>query len=159
MLTTALVKPYSVDLRERAVALLATGESSIAVAALLSVSDSWVRKMRLRLAANGHLVADSPPGKARMLSEKEEEQLCLLAFEVPDATLRELADLAAKRMKVQMSISTISRRLIEMGMTRKKRVSTPPSGSARKSKTNGETSTAGPTSAKRRASFSSTKQA
>jgi transposase len=116
--------PYSLDLRERAVEMLDEGLTSIEVADLLGVSDSWVRKMRIRRAALGHLNAFSPPGKDRLLSEEQEKQLCLLVLEQPDITLDELADLMKKRMKVRPSISTISRRLIEMGMSRKKRVST-----------------------------------
>jgi len=126
--------PYSLDLRERAVALLDEGATSVEVADLLGgVSDSWVRKMRLRREALGHLIPGSPPGKERLLSEDQEEQLCLLVFEQPDATLEELVVLMAKRMKVRASISTVSRRLIEMGMSRKKRVSTRPKRTAQRS--------------------------
>jgi transposase len=111
------------DLRERALALLERGKSSIEVGEQLDVSDSWVRKIRLRLAVLGEVAPRTPPGKPRKLTEKQEEKLCLLSLENPDATLAELADLARRRMAVSLSISTISRRLIEMGMTRKKRAS------------------------------------
>jgi hypothetical protein len=37
-------------------------------------------------------------------AEAQEEQLCLLAFEQRDATLKELTELAARRMKVDRSI-------------------------------------------------------
>jgi transposase len=111
------------DLRERALALLERGKSSIEVGEQLDVSDSWVRKIRLRLAILGEVAPGTPPGKPRKLTEKQEEKLCLLSLEHPDATLAELADLAKRRMAVSLSISTISRRLIEMGMTRKKRAS------------------------------------
>jgi transposase len=84
------------------------------------VSDSWVRKIRLRLANLGDVTPGTPPGKPRKLTEKREEKLCLLSLEHPDATLAELADLAKRRMAISLSISTPSRRLIEMGRTRKK---------------------------------------
>lgn len=119
-------EPYSLDLRERAVALLDEGASSLEVAEMLGVGDSWVRKMRLRRERLGHLLPGSPPGKERKLTEAQEEKLCHLVFERPDATLEELVDLVAKHMKVDVSISTISRRLIEMGLSRKKRLSTRP---------------------------------
>jgi transposase len=112
------------DLRERALALLERGKSSLEIGEQLAVSDSWVRKIRLRLALLGDVTPGTPPGKPRKLTERQEERLCLLSLEHPDATLAELADLAKKRMAVSLSISTISRRLIEMGMTRKKRAST-----------------------------------
>jgi putative transposase len=133
LIASFMFRPYSLDLRERAVALLDEGATSVEVADLLDVSDSWVRKMRLRREALGHLIPGSPPGKERLLSEDQEEQLCLLVFEQPDATLEELVALMAKRMKVRASISTVSRRLIEMGMSRKKRVSTRPKRTAPRS--------------------------
>ena len=160
MLIALLVfHPYSLDLRERAVALLDEGATSVEVAELLDVSDSWVRKMRLRREALGHLIPGSPPGKERLLSEEQEQQLCLLVFEQPDATLEELVVLMAKRMKVRASISTVSRRLIEMGMSRKKRVSTRPKGTAPRSSENANASSVEGSSAAPLGSSSSTKRA
>jgi putative transposase len=151
--------PYSLDLRERAVALLDEGATSVEVAELLDVSDSWVRKMRLRREALGHLIPGSPPGKERLLSEAQEEQLCLLVFEQPDATLEELVVLMAKRMKVRASISTVSRRLIEMGMSRKKRVSTQAKLTVPRSNESASASSAGGSSEAPHGCSSSTKQA
>jgi len=121
----AMIEPYSLDLRERAVAMMDEGASSLEVAETLGVSDSWVRKMRLRLVRLGHLKPGSPPGKERILTESDEVDLCAMVFDKPDATLEELVELMAKRLKVRVSISTMSRRLIELGLTRKKRLSTP----------------------------------
>jgi transposase len=121
-----MIEPYSVDLRERAVALLDEGASSPEVAEMLGVSDSWVRKMRLRRDRLGHLEPGSPPGRERKLKREDEVELCLLVDEKPDATLEELVERLAKRLRVRVSISTMSRRLIELGLTRKKRVSTRP---------------------------------
>ena len=151
--------PYSLDLRERAVALLDEGATSVEVAELLDVSDSWVRKMRLRREALGHLIPGSPPGKERLLSEEQEQQLCLLVFEQPDVTLEELVVLMAKRMRVRVSISTVSRRLIEMGMSRKKRVSTRAKGTAPRSSENASASSVEGSSAAPLGSSSSTKRA
>jgi transposase len=151
--------PYSLDLRERAVALLDEGATSLEVADLFGVSDSWVRKMRLRRAALGHLMPGSPPGKERLLSDAQEEQLCLLVLEQPDVTLEELVVLMAKRMKVRASVSTISRRLIEMGMSRKKNLSTRPKRTAPRSSESASTSSVEGSSAAPRGSSSSTKRA
>jgi putative transposase len=114
-------EPYSLDLRERAVAMVDEGANSSEVARALRVSDSWVRKMRLRRERLGHLRPGSPPGKDRALSEAEEMELCGWVSEKPDATLEELAELLAKRLRVRVSISTVSRRLLEYGLTRKKK--------------------------------------
>ena len=120
-----MISPYSMDLRRRAVAMLDEGASSPEVAEHLGVSDSWVRKMRLRRDVLGDLSPGSPPGKPLKLSPDEVAELYVLVDEQPDATLEELAMLMAKRWKVIVSISTVSRRLIELGLTRKKRPSTP----------------------------------
>jgi transposase len=150
---------FSLDLRERAMALVDEGLNSIVVAEMLDVSDSWVRKLRLRRAVLGHILPGSPPGKERLLSEAQEEQLCLLVLEQPDATLAEIADLMSKRMNLRASIQTISRRLIEMGLSRKKSLSTRPKRTTPRSNESASASSAGGSSAPRRASSSSTKRA
>ena len=136
LIAGVMIKPYSLDLRARAVALVDEGASSPEVAEMLGVSDSWVRKMRLRREKLGHLMPGSPPGKARKFRREDEVELCLLVSDKPDATLEELVELAAKRLRVRVSISTMSRRLIELGLTRKKRVSTPPKPTGRRSSKN-----------------------
>jgi putative transposase len=118
-----MIEPYSLDLRERAVAMLDEGASSLEVAEALGVSDSWVRKMRLRRDALGHLLPGSPPGKERILTAEDVVVLCRLVFDKPDATLEELVEGLAKQIKVRVSIATMSRRLIELGLTRKKNAS------------------------------------
>jgi putative transposase len=120
-----MIEPYSMDLRNRAVAMLDEGANSTEVAEALGVSDSWVRKMRLRRDLLGDLTPGSPPGKPRKLTTDDMVNLYVFVDEQPDVTLEELAVLMAKRLKVRVSISTLSRRLIELGLTRKKRLSTP----------------------------------
>lgn len=154
-----MIEPYSQDLRERAVALLDEGASSLEVAELLGVSDSWVRKMRLRRAILGHLMPGSPPGKERKLTEDDEAELCQLVLNKPDSTLEELAEQVADRVGVRVSISTVSRRLIEMGLTRKKRVSTPPKPIDPRSSANARPSCVAGSSEELRVCSSSTKQA
>lgn len=159
MLTAKLmIKAYSVDLRERAVALLDEGASSIDVADILGVSDSWVRKMRIRRDTLGHLRPGSPPGRERLLTEAQEEELCVLVAKKPDATLLELVDLLAERLRMRVSVSTISRRLIEMGLTRKKRPSMPLRPTGRRSSRNAGDSSGATSSGAPLASFSSTKR-
>jgi transposase len=145
-----MIKPYSLDLRARAVALMDEGASSPEVSEMLGVSDSWVRKMRLRLAKLGHLRPGSPPGKPRKLRREDEVELCLLVSDTPDATLEELVELVAKRLKVRVSIATMSRRLIELGLTRKKRLSTPPKPTGRRSSKNASGSCVAESSGARR---------
>jgi transposase len=117
------MKPYSLDLRERVLAALDTGQSSPKVAVRFGVSEAFVRKLRIRRAQLGHFKSFPPPGRARLLSEKDEERLCLLTFKHADATIPELRALAASKLRLIMSITTVGRRLREMGMTRKKSLS------------------------------------
>lgn len=153
-----MIKAYSIDLRERAVALLDEGATSLEVAERLDVSDSWVRKMRLRRAALGHLMPSSLPGKERKLSPEQEDALLFMVLDQPDATLEELVALVAKRLKVQVSVPTISRRLIAMGMTRKKRASMPARPTDPRSSESGKASSVATSSETRHGWSSSTKR-
>jgi transposase len=114
------MKPYSLDLRERVLDALDAGQSSPQVAVRFGVSEAFVRKLRIRRLQHGHYEWFPPPGRARLLSEKDEERLCVLAVEHADATLPELHALSASELGLVMSLTTVGRRLREMGMTRKK---------------------------------------
>lgn len=153
-----MIEPYSLDLRERAVALLDEGASSPEVAEMLGVSDSWVRKMRLRRDRLGHLIPGSPPGRERKLTVDDQVALLELLDEQPDATLEELVERMAKRQKVRVSISTLSRRLIELGLTRKKKPSTPAKPIGPRSSRSANDSCAEPSSDARHGCSSSTKR-
>lgn len=114
------MKPYSLDLRERVLDALDAGQSSPKVAVRFGVSEAFVRKLRIRRAEHGHFSWFPPPGRARLLTEKDEERLCLLALKHADATIPELRALSEAKLGLVMSLTTVGRRLREMGMTRKK---------------------------------------
>jgi putative transposase len=64
-----MARPYSVDLRERAVARLAAGETTRAIAELLGISPSCVSKWQLRLRRTGSVSPGQVGGhKPRVLS-------------------------------------------------------------------------------------------
>ena len=67
------------DLRLRAVSAYDKDVSSAEVADELGVSSSWVRKMRLRLAALGHLEPTPHPGGAPKISNEQRGTLMMLA--------------------------------------------------------------------------------
>jgi transposase len=159
LMAVLMIEAYSLDLRKRAVALLDEGASSPEVAEMLGVSDSWVRKMRLRLERLGHLMPGSPPGRERKLTIDDVVVLGELCAEDPDATLDELAERMSKRQRVRVSISTLSRRLIELGLTRKKRVSTPARPIDPRSSENASGSCGAPSSEARPGCSSSTRPA
>src|SRR5579859_7654591 len=114
------MKPYSIDLRERVLTALDAGQSSPKVAAQFSVSGSFVRKLRKRRKEHGHFEWFPPPGRKRMLSEKQEERVYLLALEHADWTIPELRALVTSELGLAMSLTFVGRLLRRMGMTRKK---------------------------------------
>ena len=114
------MKPYSLDLRARVLEALDAGQSSPQVAIRFDVSEAFVRKLRIRRATHGHFESFSPPGRPRMLDEKDEERLCRLALEHADATIPELRALSVTELGLAMSITTVGRRLRGMGMKREK---------------------------------------
>src|SRR5271154_1220215 len=59
------MRAYSMDLRERVMAALDEGESSLEVASRLGVHDSWVRKLRRRRDRTG-TIAPAPHGGGRV---------------------------------------------------------------------------------------------
>jgi putative transposase len=64
-----MARPYSVDLRQRAIARVSAGETTRATAALLGVSPSCVSKWQLRLRLTGSVSPGQVGGhKPRVLS-------------------------------------------------------------------------------------------
>lgn len=114
------MRSYSMDLRERVIAALDEGESSLEVAARLGVHDSWVRKLKRRRERTGS-IAPSPHGggRERKLAGAGEQMLRAALEERNDATLEELRrHLADKGMRV--SLVSIWRALVRLGVTLKK---------------------------------------
>jgi len=83
------MKPYSMDLRERAIALVEAGESAHRVAARLSVSPSSVIKWARRYRATG-TVAPAKMGGCRPKSIVGKHRVWLLRRVDSDFTLRGL---------------------------------------------------------------------
>lgn len=95
-----MTKPYSMDLRERAVARVQAGESVRAVADALSISASSVVKWSRRFRATGS-AAPSKMGGYRPKAIAGEHRIWLLARTDSDFTLRGLvAELAERGLKV-----------------------------------------------------------
>jgi transposase len=95
-----MTKPYSNDLRERAVARVSAGESVRSVAAVLSISASSVVKWAQRLRATGSVAPGQMGGhRPRVLVGEHREWL--LRRVTSDFTLRGLvAELAERGVKV-----------------------------------------------------------
>lgn len=124
------MRAYSLDLRERIVRAARRGGSPEAVAAQFEVS-VWTVKRYLKRAAAGQLAASPIPGRPREIGPDEEEALRAQWRGAPDAPLAEHCDAWAAAHGARVHPTTMSRSLARLGWSRKKRSSTPPSGTTR----------------------------
>ena len=96
-----MTKPYSMDLRERAIARVQRGESVRSVAAALSVSASSVVKWSQRFRATGSVAPGQMGGHRPRLIVGEHEAWLRARIAARDFTLRGLVgELAARGLKV-----------------------------------------------------------
>ena len=116
------MKPLGTDLRLRILDVPET-ESSAAVAARFSVSESFVRKLRQRTRAGRGVEPLPYPGRERMIRDKDEAALASLVAEYPDATLNVLREMFADAVGISVSEATMCRQLQRMGLTLRKRLS------------------------------------
>ena len=94
-------RPYSIDLRERAVALVAAGQSRRAVARLLDLGEATVSRWAHRQAELGSCVALPMGGARRAVLLAERDWLLARLSAVPDLTIRGLrAELAERGTRV-----------------------------------------------------------
>jgi putative transposase len=92
-----MARPYSLDLRERVVSRVESGETVRSVAALFGISVSCVVKWSLRFRASGSAAAGKMGGHRRPILAKEHDWVLGRIEENPSITLRGLkAELAAR---------------------------------------------------------------
>jgi transposase len=124
-------RPYSIDLRERALAAYEGGEGSQAqVARRYRVGERTLSGW-LRVARGEGRRGPKPHGGGRAPAGGAGEVLAELVAERNDATLAEYADLLDERAGVRRSPAALCRALKALGLVRKKRPSGPPSRIAR----------------------------
>lgn len=113
-------KPYSMDLRQRAMARLAEGETTYEVAEALSVAVSSVIKWAARARTYGSPAPAKMGGyRRRMISGAYREMVLEAVAKKPHVTLRELAALlAAAGLRVHHA--SVSRFLKHEGKSFKK---------------------------------------
>ena len=116
-----MAAPLSQDLRDRILVSYDRGMQTAEIAEVFCVSPSWTRRVRQRRRDFGETTPRKmgSPG-VRKISR---ERLAELVAEQPDATASELRD----RLDVVCSESAIYQVLKQLGLTFKKRQSTPPS--------------------------------
>ena len=122
-----MATPYSQDLRDRVLAAYDRGMRTAQIAEVFCVSPAWARRVRQRRRETGET---SPrkmgsPGVIKI----DRARLTELVRERPDATGPELRS----RLGVECTDSAVYQAHHELGLTLKKRRSTPPSRTGRTS--------------------------
>jgi transposase len=110
---------YSQDLRERVLAAYDRGMPTQEIAELFAVSKAWARRLKQRRRETGE-TAPRPSGGARVI-KIDMARLAELVKAQPDATARELR----ARLGIQCAESAIYMALQRLGLSFKKRRSTP----------------------------------
>lgn len=121
------MKAYSIDLRQK---IMETYEqesiSQRKLAERFRVAPSFIYKLLKQYKEKGTIEPKGHGGgKGLKLSSEEVIILTELVADKNDATLAELKEKLYEQTQTQVSISTISRLLLSLGLTRKKKRSTP----------------------------------
>ena len=114
-----MAKPYSDDLRARAIAIVEGGASRHEVAALFEVSPSSVIKWLRRWRDDGSSVSKPSGGSVSPL-ERHADWLLVIIAEHPDLTLDD-AVTAMRKRRIVGSRSALSRFFIRHNITFKKK--------------------------------------
>lgn len=114
-----MARPYSLDLRQRVVASVATGQPCRAVAERFDVSVASVVKWSQRSRATGSAAAKQMGGRRPYLLEAERDWLLKRLSEKPDLTLHALLAELAER-GIHVSCDTLWRFLKREGISFKK---------------------------------------
>ena len=112
------MKPYSMDLRERVIALCDQGRRTKEVAAIFDVSPAWVRRLKQHRRERGDIVPRNGGGSRGRKIDRD--RLGELVKQQPDATLAELRG----RLGIDVSLWAICKALKELGFSFKKSRST-----------------------------------
>jgi len=121
-----VVKPYSIDLRERIVAAYLQGGSQAGVADQFGVCVKTVQRYVKRY-HQGELAPRVPPGGTPRVSQEQEPALIALMGERSDWTLESMALEWQRRSGVLLPRSTFHDHLVRLGGRYKKRVAWPKS--------------------------------
>jgi transposase len=118
--TWGMHKPYSRDLRERALRQLDAGRPVHEIADLFSVHRTTLLRWRQRLAM-GELEPRPRPGRTPKIGPAEQLRLIAQVQAAPDATLREHCTAWEAATGVAVSEATMCRALQKVRWTLKKR--------------------------------------
>ena len=116
-----MAAPLSEDLRRRVVEGVHDGLTYMEAADQFSVGVATVSRLLRRLRVSGSVAASPMGGSTPILGDAEREVLRGLLAETPDLTLAELGCQLQEVTGLTVSVSTLSRVLKTMGISRKKR--------------------------------------
>lgn len=119
-------RPLSMDLRERIVRAVEGGRSRRAAAAQFAVSESCAIKLMQRWERTGSVAPAPIGGRKQYKLAAHADRVRALVDAWPDATIDELWA-ALKGAGIAVGRSAVGRFLRALGLTHKKRRSTPPS--------------------------------
>ena len=111
---------YSMDLRERVLALYDEGLQTQQVAHQLKVSPAWARRIK-QWRAEGKPIGPRPVGGSKpKLDQHARQHLARFVAEQPDATLEQLRQRIAAELHITISIGALWDTLAAMKLSRKK---------------------------------------
>lgn len=121
-------RPYSLDLRERVLAARAAGRPVTEIVTTFQVSRRTVNRWQRRQDDETiGLAPTPPPGRQPLLAVEDDAALVAMVAADPDATLAQYCEMWAQHHGQRVSVPTMWRRLLRLGVTRKKRPSLPAS--------------------------------
>jgi transposase len=126
---------FSLAVRKRIIKLFQSGLEGDDVAEVMACSASGVRRVWQRYREEGRVEPRPHAGghTPKLDDERKREVLAGLVKQKPDAFCRELADDLHAATGVRVCRQTVGSWLAELGLTRKKSRSSPPSGRGRTS--------------------------
>ena len=119
------MKPLSLDLRERILDALQSGQTRTQVAERFCVSLSSVRRLKKQWAEQANLDPKPIPGRTRAVKEDQAAQLKEVIATQSDWTLENLAQAWEQHTGKAISPSALHRNLHWLGYSYKKRVVSP----------------------------------
>lgn len=131
------MRSYSQDLRLKVLGAYDRGMTTNAIAEAFGVSTAWVRRVRQRRREHGELGPRPRVGPRRYKIDRI--RLGELVQAQPDATLAELRE----RLGVECALSAVWNALRDLGLSYKKRPSTPRSRTGRRSRSGGPSGSSG----------------
>jgi transposase len=121
----------SMDLRERVARALGTGSSRVVVERF-AVSASWVRKLWNRARTTGSLLPGGRGHPPRKVDAEGERMIRQWVISQPDMTIDEVRERYLTECRVSVSEPAMRRTLRRLGLSRKKRRSSPPNAKAKR---------------------------